>query len=305
MNENRTEQQDLVRAMVENSKGQKRVKKRFPTLTLDSKTLKVLGAEEREWRGRKVPRDADIRQILLTAYLGLVVNNEPFHSWATHLRKVFPEMEPEQGGNQNFVLDQLKKKQLLDAYAEGELASFMDALSEPEIEEYFERRRLDNLGDYETISNDIKYKRGLRLTEKSKYLCSRCGLHFLATTLFANASYGPRVTHQLVWDPNIAWIIGQTELGVFSIPDDSTGHGRVGMRLDTYEQVEAVAKKLFLQQIRHCTPQALAELFRDNPLKVKKELERARQVLGMQRRRGNQTRWGAPGEPCKDCRNLT
>ena len=195
----------------------------------------------------------------------------------------------------------MEERQLLSAYAAGEI-SVEDALPRPVYEEYLKRRQQDSLGDYDWINSNAVVKRGPRVSMERRHLCNRCGLHFLATTLFASASYGPRITHQLVWDPQNAWIGGQMELGAYSIPKDSKGHGRAGMWLENYEQLEAVTKNLFLQQVRHATPTCLAQRFGDTPLRLAKELQRARQLLGMRRRRGSQTRWWAPGEPCSKCK---
>ena len=312
MDDDQKIQEDLLRSMVALSKTRKRVKKQFPVLTFDRKTMQLLGVQEREWRGRRVPRDADTRSLLLTAYVGLVLKNEPFLSRARHLRQTFPDLKPGQGGAMDFFIQQLEQRQLLHAYNEGQI-SIEDALPRPDFEELFERERRDYVGDYDRIYwnsvLDLKHpvhSVGPGVSMERRYLCSRCGLHFLATALFARASYGPRITHQLVWDPELWWSIGQIELGVFSIPKDSTGHGRAGMWLETYEQVEAVTRNLFLQQVEHRTPQILAEKFSDNTLRVRKELERARQVLGMRRKRGKQTTWMSrvPGKPCTNCRSL-
>ena len=191
------DQEDLLRTMVALSKTQKRVKRRFPVLTFDRKTVRLLSVREREWRGRRVPRDADTRQLLLTAYLGFVVRNEPFRPWATYLRETFPDVKPEQGGALAFFIQQLEQRQLLIAYSEGEIST-EDALPRPEFEEYLERMQQDYLGDYDGIYSNSVLGRGSRVSMERRYICSRCGLHFLATALFASASYGPRITHQLV-----------------------------------------------------------------------------------------------------------
>ena len=305
MNEYQTDHQELLGAMVEVSKTRKRVVKRFPTLTFDRDTLQLLGVEERVWRGREVPREAETRQLLLTAYLGLVVNNEPFQSWAPYLRKTFPDMKPDQGDAFAFAERQMRRLGSFTAWVEGDIATLEDALQGPVFDEYLRHRQQDRLGDYEWINSNVLYGRGDRVPIERRYLCDRCGLHFLATGLFASAPHGPRITHQLVWDPDISLIIGQTELGVFSIPKDSTGHGRAGMWLDNYGQLETVTKNLFLQQVWHESPSALAERSNSAPAKLKKELGRARDVLGIRRRKGNQRQWWArdPGQLCGQCRS--
>ena len=291
--------EELLCKKVARSKTRKRVKKRFPVLTFDRMTLRLLGVGERGWRGREVPRDAETRSLLLTAYLGLVVRNEPFRSWAPYLREAFPDVRPEQGDAQTFCIEQLRERQLLDACLDGR-TSIEDALPASVYEKYLERMELDYLGDYHLIYTNVLFGRGPRVPLERRYLCGRCGLHFLASALFASADYGQRITHQLVWQPDVSWILGQTELGVYSIPNDSTGHGRAGMRLETYEQLVAITEGLFRQQVGYETPRALAKRFGDTAPRLKKELQRARQVLGMRRRRGNQTRWGNP-EPCTEC----
>ena len=89
------------------------------------------------------------------------------------------------------------------------------------------------------------------------------------------------------------------------------------MRLDTYEQVEAVTRRLFLQQVGLHTPEEIRQLeheraktldkrFHDTPLKLKKELDQARGLLRMRRGKGGQRNlWSkAPGQVCKSCRSL-
>ena len=307
MNEYQTDHQELLGAMLELSKERKRVVKRLPTLTFDRNTLQLLGVEEQQWRGREIPRHTETRQMLFTAYVGLVVNNEPFQPWARYLRQSFPDMKRDQGDAIGFFCEQLDQLGSLHAFAEGEIATVEDALPKPVYEEFLERMKQDTLGRYDSIRGDVLYGRGERVSAESRYLCSRCGLHFLATVLFAQAPYGPRVTHDLVWESELAWLFAQTELGAYSIPTDSTGHGRAGMRLDNYGRLETVAKNLFSQQISHEPLSVAVERSGDTPLRLKKELGRAREVLGMRRRKGNQQQWWArlPGELCGKCRART
>ncbi len=299
--EEKKDQEDLLSRMLVLSKTRKRVKKRFPVLTFDRTTRELLGVKWQKWRGRRVPREADTRQLLLTGYLGFVVRDRAFLAWARYFRENFPGLEPNRGEASALLSEELKRRQLYDPYITGKLD--LRGVLQDRFDEYRDLLEGDNFGEYDSICDRAVLRQS---PLERRYLCSRCGLGFLATALFASAPYGPRLTHQLVWHDELWSIIGQTELGAFSGPDETSGHGRAGMWLRDYGQLERVTGNLLRQQTQHCKPEDLAKECDDTPLKVGKELQRARQVLGIVRRRGHQAEWWSrtQNNPCANCLSL-